>query len=431
MFKINNYNTILNEINNLKIIDVHNHIISEEERLNGNFFYFFPHYVNRDIVSSGFDADTMTKLNSFRDYSEEEINSFFNFWEKAKNTSYSKSLLKGIKEIFGFEDINKNNYKELEETFNKSKIKGWYDNIFKKANLEKIINVYVRESMDEQLDVERDKFAPVAWFDFMFKLFKQSDLRRIEIETDTSIHKLDDLIKAFDKIFLNKVLAKKAAAIKISISYTRNLRINKYTRYEAEKAFNKLFDKSIVNVSWQDEKGLSQKDIIPLQDFLIHHVIGFAESESIPINIHTGMQDGYFNFFDNSNPTALLEIFNEYRKARFVIMHGGYPYINESVVIAKMFKNVFIDTCWLHIISPTAARNFLHQLIEAVPSNKVFGFGGDYYIIEGSYGNLIFAKENIARVLSEKVDEGYFDIKEALAYAEKILYKNPKDFYLI
>ncbi|MHB8277901.1 MAG: amidohydrolase family protein [Candidatus Humimicrobiaceae bacterium] len=426
------YNEIIfNEINNIKIIDVHNHIISEEDRSKGNFFYFFPHYTSSDIVSAGLDLNIMEKLNSFNDYNEEDINLFFKFWEKAQNTAYSKSLLRGIKEIFGFENINKNNYKQIEEELNKSKRKGWYDEIYKKAKIEKTINVYVNENIDKQLDVDRNKFAPVVWFDFMFKLFKQSDVKRIEKETDTSIHTLDDLIRAFDKIFLNKVLGKKAVAIKISISYTRSLRVGKFTKYEAEKTFNKLFDKSIINVSWQDEKGLSQKEITPLQDYLIHHVINFAEEESIPVKIHTGMQDGYNNYINNSNPTLLLEIFNEYKNAKFVIMHGGYPYVNETVAIAKMFKNVYIDTCWLHIISPTAARNFLHQLIEAVPSNKVFGFGGDYYIIEGSYGNLMFTKENIARVLSEKVDEHYFDLKEAIEYARRILYKNPKEFYLI
>lgn len=423
------FNVILEEMNNSPVIDVHDHIISEEDRYKGNFFYFFPHYVNRDIVSAGMNSKLMDRLINFQDYTEKDIGTFFEYWEKTKNTSYSKSLIRGLKDIFGFNDINIKNYKELENELNKSKIKGWYDNIYRKAKIEKIVNQYVSENLDEQLDVDRKFFAPVAWFDFMFKIFKQSDLARIEGDTDTSIHTLDDLLIAFDKVFEKKVIDKNATAIKISISYTRNLKIRKFTRHEAEKSFNKLFDKSIVNVSWQDEKGLSQKDILPLQDYLIHYVIKFAESTDIPIKIHTGFQDGYQNFIDNSNPASLLEVFREYKNARFVLLHGGYPYINETVAIGKMFKNVFLDTCWLHIISPTSAKYYLHQLIEAVPSNKVFGFGGDYYIIEGAYGHLLFTKENIAAVLAKKVDDGYFNIKEAITYANKILYENPKEFY--
>ena len=425
------FKIILEEINNIYIIDVHDHIISEEDRNKGNFFYFFPHYVNRDVVSAGMNPKLMDKLIDFQDYTEEDIEIFFKYWEKTKNTSYSKSLLRGIKEIFGFDDINIKNYKEVEKVFNKTKIKGWYEKIYKKAKIEKSVNVYVHENIDRQLDVDRRYFAPVAWFDFMFKIFKQSDLVRIEEDTDSSIHTLDDLLKAFDKVFEEKVINKGAVAIKISISYTRNLKVKKFTKYEAEKSFNKLYDKSIINVSWQDEKGLSQKDVFPLQDYLIHYVIQFAESKNIPLKIHTGLQDGYQNFIDNSNPVALLEIFKEYKKARFVLLHGGYPYINETVTIGKMFKNVFLDTCWLHIISPTAARFYLNQLIEAVPSNKVFGFGGDYYIIEGAYGHLIFTKDNIASVLAEKVNDGYFNLDEAINYAKKILYENPKEFYSI
>lgn len=168
----------------------------------------------------------------------------------------------------------------------------------------------------------------------------------------------------------------------------------------------------------------------PLQDYLMHYIIKKAEEINIPIKIHTGIQEGK-NYVTNSNPTLLLEILNEYKNVNFVLLHGGYPYINEAISIAKYYPNVYLDTCWLHIISPTASRFNMHQLIEAIPSNKVFGFGGDYYLIEGALGHLIITKRNIARVLSEKIDENYFSKKQAIKYALDILYYNPKELFRI
>ncbi len=421
----NNYQDLLDEINKLKIIDVHEHIMTEEERNRKNFFYFFPHYVNTDIVTAGMDLSSMDKLINSQEYSLDEIENFFKYWEKAKNTTQSKALLRGIKEIFGFDDVNIKNYKEVEKTFNKSKVSGFYEKILNKANIEKIVTIYIDENMDRQLDVvDRKFFMPVAWFDFFLKLFKQGDIERIQKETDVSIHRLDDLLKAYDVVFEKKVINKNAAAIKLSIAYTRSLEIKKRTKYEAEECFNKLFDKSIINQYFlDDEQGVPQREMVPLQDYLLHYILKFAESIDIPVKIHTGLQERD-NYITNSNPTLLLEIFKEYKKVRFDILHGGYPYINEMICIGKEFQNVFIDMSWLHVISPTAAKHFLNQLIEAVPSNKVFGFGGDYFLIEGAYGALQFAKENIARVLQQKISEGYFNAREALNYARKILYDN-------
>ena len=427
----NNYQDLLSEIDELKIIDVHEHIMTEEDRNKKNFFYFFPHYVNTDIVVAGLDQSLMDKLNKSQEYSTDEIEIFFKYWEKAKNTAQSKALLRGIKEIYGFDDVNIENYKEVEKTFNKSKVSGFYEKILKKANIEKIVTVYIDENMDRQLDlVDRKFFMPVAWFDFFLKIFKQSDIERIQKETDVSIHNLDDLLKAYDVIFKEKVIDKNAAAIKLSIAYTRSLEIKKRTKYEAESCFNKLFDKSIVNQYFTDEQGISQREMMPLQDYLLHYILKFAESADVPVKIHTGLQERD-NYITNSNPTLLLEIFKEYKKVRFDILHGGYPYINETICIGKEFQNVFIDISWLHIISPTAAKHFLNQLIEAVPSNKVFGFGGDYFLIEGAYGSLQFAKENITEVLKQKISDGFFNANEAINYAKNILYDNPKEFFKI
>ena len=427
------YLQLLDEINDITVIDAHDHIIPEKERINKNIFYFFPHYVSFDIVSAGLDFNFMRNLVTADNYTDADLEIFFKNWEKTRNTTYSKSLLRGIKEIYGLGDLTLKNYKDLELAFNKTKVNGWYEKIYKKAKIEKSINQYCHENMDKQLDVDRKFFAPVVWFDFLISIFKTSDIERIEKETDVSIHNVDDLLKAIDKVFKEKIVEKKASAIKFGIAYTRSLEVKKQTKYDAEKCFNKLFDKSVVDVGhigWVFEKGLSQREMIPLQDYLIHYVLELSESINIPIKIHSGLQEGY-NFVTNSNPTLLLEVFNEYKRVRFDILHGGYPYSDEMVCICKVFPNVYLDISWIHIVTPTATKQLLHKLIEAVPSNKVFGYGGDYAIIEGAFGILIYTRENIAHVLYQKIEEGYFNKKEALTYAKKILYENPKEFFNI
>ncbi len=58
----------------------------------------------------------------------------------------------------------------------------------------------------------------------------------------------------------------------------------------------------------------------------------------------------------------------------------------------------------------------LHEAIETVPANKIFAFGGDYIVPEGSYGHSVMARRVVSRVLTEKVEDGYLTEEEAAAW---------------
>ena len=161
----------------------------------------------------------------------------------------------------------------------------------------------------------------------------------------------------------------------------------------------------------------------------MHQGIQRAIEAKLPIQIHTGLQEGNGNIIINSNPTHLVNLFIQYPQAQFDIFHASYPYTGELTTLAKNFPNVYADLCWMHIISPYAARRILSEWIETLPSNKIFGFGGDYLIVEGAYAHARIARDNIARVLAEKGEEGYFSLPEGLDFARKILRDNPAEVF--
>jgi hypothetical protein len=75
------------------------------------------------------------------------------------------------------------------------------------------------------------------------------------------------------------------------------------------------------------------------------------------------------------------------------------------------------------------ARRLLHELIETVPGNKIMAFGGDSMTVEMAYGHAVMARQVVARVLSEKVDEGYLSEDEAVVLARRMLRDNPASLY--
>ena len=58
-----------------------------------------------------------------------------------------------------------------------------------------------------------------------------------------------------------------------------------------------------------------------------------------------------------------------------------------SEFLGVLSRALYIDLCWAHIISPSASKRALHEMLDTVPSNKIFGYGGDYRYPELSYAH--------------------------------------------
>jgi predicted TIM-barrel fold metal-dependent hydrolase len=155
-----------------------------------------------------------------------------------------------------------------------------------------------------------------------------------------------------------------------------------------------------------------------------------AISRGLPIQIHTGLQEGNENIVANSHPELLTNLFMEYKEAKFDVFHGAWPYCGELGALAKNFPNVYIDMCWMHIISPSRSRTALSNWLDEVPASKIMGFGGDYLFVEGAYGHSVIARENVVHVLAEKVDDGVYKMDQAKKYARWLLRENPERLFL-
>jgi predicted TIM-barrel fold metal-dependent hydrolase len=408
---------IKEEIYKIPIVDTHEHLMSEEERNSRpiDIFYFFAHYASSDLVSAGMPQATLDKIRNPSIPLEERWRDFAPYWEYIRNTAYAKALIIAIRDLFGIEDINEETYQAISAKLKESQRKGWYRYVLRER-----ANIAISLQYVGTMDVDRELFLPVAYYDHFITARSKWDINSLERSYDVAIHSLDDFLRALDIAFERDVKAG-AVGIKSGLAYSRILRYDKVSKSEAEALFNRIFSHLGEGLSWEEAK--------PLQDFIMHQVIKRAISYNLPITIHTGLQEGNGNIITNANPVHLVNLFLEYKEAKFDIFHGGYPYTSELATLAKNFQNVYIDMCWLHIISPNVSRRALHEWLETVPQNKIMGFGGDYIFVEGAYAHSRIARENIARVLIEKVEEGYLEEEEALKIANRLLRENPRELF--
>jgi len=428
------YSTIKEAVDKVRIVDTHEHLVQEKERITRKpdlFETFLAHYASSDLVSSGMPLKELERVRDPKLPLEERWKIFKPFWENIQNTGYAMSINIAVKDLYGVDGINEKTYKKLASRMEEANKPGLYQWILKEKSG---IDVSILDGLSSSLeDFDERFFAPVTRFDDFVMARERTDVEALAKRCGKPIHSFSDFVQALELAF--EKASRIIVGVKIGLAYMRELRFDKVSQREAEEVFVNIYNQRLFRrrqLNGRVERvpeGLSLEETKPLQNFMVHRIIQLAEEKNLPIQIHTGLQEGNENIITNSNPTLLINIFREYKKARFDIFHGSYPYTGELAVLAKNFQNVYIDMCWLHIISPYRARQALAEWLDVVPWNKIFGFGGDYIFAEGVYGHSVIARENIARVLIEKVEEGYFTEEQAVRLAQKLLRDNAHEFF--
>ena len=110
-------------------------------------------------------------------------------------------------------------------------------------------------------------------------------------------------------------------------------------------------------------------------------------------------------------------------KTKFILFHGGYPWVGESGALATRHKIVWIDSVWLPTISYTMGKRAYQEWLEVVPSNRIM-CGADARHAEGIYAATETTRRCLAEALAEKVERGELREDHALQIGRQIMRDN-------
>ena len=404
-------------ISGMRVVDTHEHLEDQAAWIKPgklDFMLLLQHYAYDDIRSAGMPKQTFNKLLTDSLTVMEKWNILKPYWEATSNTAYCRAALLTADKLFDVNDLNETTVLDLSAKIKKSYQSDWYDQVLnKKCGID-----YVLVDEDHSMLSDPARFKHVKRFgEFIFAVSAQK-IETIAKEQNTPIRTLDDFVTALGVSF-HKAMDHNNVAVKIGVAYERDLFFDDVSKEKADEVFRKIMALPAGSVL-----KYNGSEIKPLQDYMVHRILDLCKSTDTPVEFHTGLQAGDGNYIDNSNPTHLTNLFLKYRDVKFILFHGGYPFGGELAAVAKGFKNVYIDMCWLYIISPSYSERYLHEWLETVPASKIMAFGGDFRNVENIYGHLLFAKQIVTKVLTEKVKDGYFSESEALKIARMILHDN-------
>ncbi|RKX77832.1 MAG: amidohydrolase [Spirochaetes bacterium] len=413
------YDNLLDYSWSLEIIDTHEHLMREEIWINEPrdvLSDWLQLYFSCDLVSAGLSPENLELVRN----SESEL-SFMErwklvepYWFAAQNTGYARSLDRAARDLYDVDGVHKETIADLNSEFLEDRkssgkeIRSHYNYVLKEKSR---IKVSVLDTVVEKMEETPDTafYRPVFRMDWFINPDSMQGIRKAGKEAGILIHSLDDW-KTVAAFHLDEAIRKFGiVGLKSGLAYERPLRYEKVPYNIADAQFCELLNGThprSVHVT---------RTVLPreFQDHMMHHILKLAEDRELTYQFHTGLQEGNGNLINNSNPELMINLFLEYPGVKFDIFHIGYPYEKSLGVISKNFPNVYIDMAWAHIISPEASVNALVEWMDLVPANKISAFGGDYFFVDGVYGHVAMARENVSKALSIVVGKGVMDIDRA------------------
>jgi predicted TIM-barrel fold metal-dependent hydrolase len=212
-------------------------------------------------------------------------------------------------------------------------------------------------------------------------------------ERHLDVRSLDDYLAVLDRLFAEGK-AKGAVCLKTTLAYERTLDFARVPKERALRAFGKK------------RSELSDEDAKAFEDFIMWHLVALSAKYDLPFQIHTGDAR-----LQGSNPLLLVDLIQANPRTKFILFHGGYPWVGETAaIVMRHAAHVWVDSVWLPTISYHTAKRAFHEWLDVMPSNRIM-WGADCTHAEGIYGATELTRRCLAEVLAERVDRG--DLAEA------------------
>jgi len=398
---------LLEKMSGMKVVDCHEHLPPEKNRvaLPQDVFTLFSHYTRLPLFTSGLSEEEKKQIHDQKIPLEKRWSIFRPHLNNIRFCSYTRASFIAAREVYGFDDINDRNYKEISKAVSEMNKKGIYKKI-----LSDMCNIEIVLTQCSSTEVEAP-LVPVMNVRHLINIHEKSQLEEISKQFDMKVNCLDDYLNLCRKQL--KIWVEEGT---VGIKYW-SYHGEEPDRKKAEDCFTRiLHGEDFANTSLNFD----------LKNFLIHHIYDMAAEMDLVVALHSGV----WNDFRDSDPRHMTRWAAWHPDTRFDLYHLGMPEVRAAVMVGAMFPNVWLNLCWTHIISEEMTCSGINEIIDLVPINKILAFGGDYgNPVEKVVGHLRMAKENIARVLAMRIDRGRMDFNDAEELIRLWFWENPFKLY--
>lgn len=288
---------------------------------------------------------------------------------------------------------------------------GWYRRCMAKAHFSELIRpvhpVYFgRKQSEETAKAEAAFTHTIMRIDPLLEMWDREAPGRGALVRMTGVDPGD---AASWRAFLGRLFEIAAGAgttgIKQLQAYTRSL------------GFRQRSDTEVV---WSG--GLAPEQKVAFQDWVVHECCKQANDRGWPHQVHVGTHN-----LTQSSPLPLGDLATRYPRMKMVQIHC-WPFLDEAAWLAKMHRNVYVDTNWLAVLDPGFYRAAIRTYLGFVPTNKIM-CAHDSTSVEMAVGSSLFVRGILAEELAEAGRTASVPAHDLMLTATDILHNNAVDVY--
>ena len=198
---------------------------------------------------------------------------------------------------------------------------------------------------------------------------------------------------------LEQAVAAGSIAFKSVIAYRTGLDVAEWTPAECESAFTR----------WRADGWTETREHAkPVRDALLRRALAVARAAGIPVHIHCGGGDPAI-VLAHARPSDLFPVLTDHMNQPVVLVHSGWPWVEEGAFVASILPHVYLDTSLSTPWASLAIDSRLEILLGIAPPAKVM-YGSD----EASEPEVIWlsaqlAREALARVLETGIERRHLN----------------------
>jgi uncharacterized protein len=402
-------------VESLPLVDSHEHLRSEVEWVEAGpdiLQDLLGGYVRADLLTAGAAPEAVERL---LDPAAGDLHERFEpvraAWEATKLTGYGSAVRLTAEHVYGLSELTSEGLESAQSKLLTLRRPGERLRLLRDvAGLDHVQIDDLRWACDPDVSDPGFFLSDISWASFCNG---ELELEALASETGIEVRDVPTLREAMAELFERH--GPRAIAVKAQHAYTRTLLWQERSEAEASRALRAALAGGIVEESVR----------LCLGDWCWARGVELAIEHDLPFKIHTGYLAGTGRMpIDRVRAGNLCALLARYPGARFVLMHIGYPYTDELVAIAKHYPNVWVDLCWAWSIDPLGAAAFFRRFLHAVPTTKLFAFGGDTFWPTTSLGYALQARQWLARALTPEIEAGDLTETQAMRVATRVMRDN-------
>lgn len=412
-------------IDSIPVVDVHSHIDGGHPGAKDAKQIVFYHYIVTELLSAGMPPDAISPHLSF----EETVKRAIPYLTLIKNTSTYWCLMTMLKKLYGFEgdEINEENWRGLLETIlARTRQTDWHREVLtEKAKIKKTFLTFNYASEIPKHDPRL--FVGALRIDPLISKLNKIGIEGLERAVGSSIGSISDFENSLVSLFKKFAGAK---CVTVTVSLHPEEVFTESSKAKAEAPFKKLLS----------GLGLNTSERRTVSSFALSCALSLAEEFHLPFQIMLGVRrpvpgasppDYAISGFEPKMISSLCPLFNDFSRVKFDIFLANRVQSHELTVVAKNYPNVHVSGYWWYTFYPTVIKQFLRERLQMLPRNKINGFFSDAYVVEWSYAKANLVRLQLAKVLTEMTEEGYFPEELAKSLAVDLLARNPERLYML